>query len=140
VEKMDIHPLQNEPILINANSMPSVRREGIGKKILQEIDHLPEKEFSSRNHPELLELQKVNDSWNDIAQKKRIYDNNINEVEDYVDRMKAQLERILKNFPPFPPGSEERMQLLRNFAAFRRLIDQLTIPPPEESRVGVENL
>jgi hypothetical protein len=107
--------------------------------MLQEIDHLPEKEFSSRNHAELLELQKINDSWNDIAQKKRTYDNNINEIEDYIDRMKAQLERILKNFPPFPPGSEDRIQILRTFAAFRKLIDQLTIPPVEESRVGAEN-
>jgi hypothetical protein len=136
---MDIYPVQNGPVPINAHSIPSVRREGIGRKMLQEIDHLPEKEFSSRNHAELLELQKINDSWNDIAQKKRTYDNNINEIEDYIDRMKAQLERILKNFPPFPPGSEDRIQILRTFAAFRKLIDQLTIPPVEESRVGAEN-
>jgi hypothetical protein len=136
---MDIYPVQNGPVPINAHSIPSVRREGIGRKILQEIDVLPEKEFSSRNHPELLELQKINDSWNEIAQKKRTYDNTLNEVQDYIARMKTQLERIIKNFPPFPPGSEERVQVLRNFAAFRKLIDQLTIPPPEESRVGAEN-
>jgi hypothetical protein len=137
---MDIHPLQNGPVPINAHSIPSVRQEGIGKKILQEIGDLQGKEFFSRKHSELLELQKINDSWNDIAQKKRINDKMFNKVENYVDHLKEQLERIIKNFPPFPPGSEERMQLLRNFAAFRRLIDQLTIPPPEESRVGVENL
>jgi hypothetical protein len=60
-------------------------------------------------------------------------------MEDYIDRLKAQLERIIKNFPPFPPGSEDRIQLLRNYASFRRLIDQLTIPPSEESRVGAED-
>jgi hypothetical protein len=136
---MDIYPVQNGPVPINAHSIPSVRREGIGKKILQEIDNLPGKEFSFRNHPELLELQKINDFWNAIAQKKRTHDNIINEVGDYIDRMKAQLERIIKNFPPFPPGSEDRIQLLRNFAAFRKLIDQLTIPPGEESRAGAEN-
>jgi hypothetical protein len=87
----------------------------------------------------LLELQKINDSWNVIAQKKRIHDKLLDEVEDYIDHLKAQLERIIKNFPPFPPGSEERIQLLRSFAAFRRLIDQLTIPPSEESRVGAED-
>jgi hypothetical protein len=136
---MDIYPVQNGPIPINAHSIPSVRREGIGRKILQEIDDLPEKEFSSRNHSELLELQKINDSWNVIAQKRRIHDKLLKEVEDYVDQLKAQLERIIKNFPPFPPGSEERIQLLRSFAAFRKLIDQLTIPPVEESRVGAED-
>ena len=136
---MDIYPVQNGPIPINAHSIPSVRREGIGRKILQEIDVLPEKEFSSRNHPELLELQKINDSWNEIAQKKRTHDNILNTMEDYIDRLKAQLERIIKNFPPFPPGSEDRIQLLRNYVSFRKLIDQLTIPPVEESRVGAEN-
>ena len=136
---MDIHPLQNGPVPINAHSIPSVRQEGIGKKILQEIGDLQGKEFFSRKHPELLELQKINDSWNTIAQKKRTHDNILNEVEDYIDRMKAQLERILKNFPPFPPGSEGRIQLLRNFAAFRKLIDQLTIPPGEESGGAAEN-
>ena len=135
---MDIHPVQNEPIPINAHSIPSVRREGIGKKILQEIDNLPGKEFSFRNHPELLELQKINDFWNAIAQKKRTHDNIINKVGDYIDHMKAQLVRILKNFPPFPTGSEDRIQLLRSYAGFRRLIEQLTIPPPEGSRVGAE--
>ena len=136
---MDIYPVQNGPIPINAHSIPSVRREGIGRKILQEIDNLPDKEFSSRNNPELLELHKINDSWNVIAQKKRIHDKLLNEVEDYVDHLKAQLERIIKNFPPFPPGSEERIQLLRNFAAFRKLIDQLTIPPGEESGGAAQN-
>ena len=136
---MDIHPLQNEPIPINAQGIPPVRREGIGRKILQEIDDLQGKEFFSRKHPELLELQKINDSWNTIAQKKRTHDNILNEVEDYIDRMKAQLETVLKNFPPFPPGSEGRIQLLRNFAVFRKLIDQLTIPPGEESGGTAEN-
>ena len=124
---------------MNAHSIASVRREGIGRKILQEIDDLRGKEFFSRKHPELLELQKINDSWNTIAQKKRTHDNILNEVEDYIDRMKAQLETVLKNFPPFPPGSEGRIQLLRNFAVFRKLIDQLTIPPGEESGGTAEN-
>ena len=46
---------------------------------------------------------------------------------------------LLEDFPPFPPGSEGRIQLLRNFAAFRKLIDQLTIPPGEESGGTAEN-
>ena len=107
--------------------------------MLQEIDDLPGKEFSYRNHSELLELQKINDSWNAIAQTNRTHDIILNEVEDYIDRMKAQLETVLKNFPPFPPGSEGRIQLLRNFAVFRKLIDQLTIPPGEESGGTAEN-
>ena len=138
-KEMAIYSVQNGPIHVNAPGIQSVQREGIGRRMLQEINDLPGKEFSSRNHHEFPELQKINDSWNAIAQKKRTHDSILNKVEDYIDRMKAQLETILKNFPPFPPGSEGRIQLLRNYAAFRKLIDTLTIPPREESRVGAEN-
>ncbi len=136
---MAVYPVQNGPIPINIHLIPSVRREGIGKKMLQEMEDLPGKEFSSRNHPDLVELQKINDSWNSIAQNERAHGKMLNEIEDYIDRMKAQLERIIKNFPPFPPGSGERIRLLQNFSAFRKLIAQLTIPPGEEFKVGPEN-
>ena len=42
------------------------------------------------------------------------------------------MQRIIKNYPPFPPGSEERVKRLKSVNAFRRFIDQLTIPPPNE--------
>ena len=46
--------------------------------------------------------------------------------------MKARLITIIKQYQPFPPRSEERIRLLRAFNAFRKQIDQLTIPPREE--------
>ena len=39
---------------------------------------------------------------------------------------------LIKTYPPVPPGSEERVKRLKSINAFRRLIDQLTIPPPSE--------
>ena len=50
-------------------------------------------------------------------------------IEKHVDKMKNQLEMMVKEYPPFPPGSEERIRILRNYNAVRKLIDQLTIPP-----------
>jgi hypothetical protein len=43
--------------------------------------------------------------------------------------MKRDLEVIVKNFPPYPPNSEERVKLLRSYAGLRAEIDRLTVPP-----------
>ena len=69
---------------------------------------------------------------NSVARTIRVADENMGKIENYIDRMKAELQRIIKNYPPFPPGSEERVERLKSVNAFRRLIDQLTIPPPDE--------
>ena len=136
---MDVYLIQNEPISGNTHRItPAGKQEGNGRKTAQEIGDLQGKDSLIQNHSKWSELQKINDSLNEVAQKKRTDDNILNRFENYIDRMKAELERILKNFPPFPPGSEDRIRLLRGYAGFRKLIDQLTIPPPKESSVGVE--
>ena len=136
---MAIYAIQNEPIPVNTYSIiPTGRKEGNGGKTVQETVDLPGKDSLFQNHSTLSELQKINDSSNEVAQKKRTGDKILNGVGDYADRMKAQLERIIKNFPPFPPEDAERIKLLRGYAGVRKLIDELTIPPPEESAVVVE--
>ncbi len=136
---MNVYPIKNEPIPGNTYRVaPAGKQEGNGRKTAQEIGDLQGKDSLIQKHSKWSELQKINDSLNEVAQKKRTDDKILNRVEDYIDRMKAELERILKNFPPFPPGSEDRISLLRGYVGFRKLIDQLTIPPPEESSVGAE--
>ena len=53
------------------------------------------------------------------------------EIEKQIDRMKDRLIKHIKNFPPFLPGSEERVKLMKRFSMFRRQIDQLTFPPDD---------
>jgi len=74
-------------------------------------------------------LQAINSSLNLVAMGIRIADMAMETMETYIDQMKAQLERIIKNYPPFPPGSEERVKFLRTFTALRRQIDQLGFAP-----------
>jgi hypothetical protein len=82
------------------------------------------------NHSRLdfVGLQKINDRLNSEAIGQRT----LKIVDDYIEQMKAQLVKIMKQFPPFPPGSEDRIQALRAYAYFRKMIDQLTIPPRED--------
>jgi hypothetical protein len=137
---MAIYAIQNEPVPVNTyRIVPTTgRQEGNGGKTIQETGDLAGKDSLSKNHSTWSDLQKINDSSNEVAQKRQTGDKILNGVEGSVDGMKAQLEKIIKNFPPYPPEDQERMKLLRNYAGFRKLIDELTLPPPEKSTVGGE--
>jgi len=77
-------------------------------------------------------LEAIYSRLNSVARTIRVVEEAMGKIESYIDRMKAELQRIIKNYPPFPPGSEERVKRLKSINAFKRLIDQLTIPPPNE--------
>ena len=82
-------------------------------------------------------LETIHSRFSSVARTIRVADENMGKIENYIDRMKTELKRIVKNYPPFPPGSEERVKRLKSISAFRRLIDQLTIPPPKELAVKI---
>ena len=85
-----------------------------------------------KGHLGIDKLETIHSRFNSVARTIRVADENMGKIENYIDRMKAELQRIIKNYPPFPPGNEERVKRLKSVNAFRRLIDQLTIPPPNE--------
>jgi hypothetical protein len=136
---MDVYPIQNEPIPANTYQIaPAGPQKGNGGKNVREIGDLPGKDSLSQNSSIWAELQKINESLNEAAQKHQTRGKILKGLESYVERLKAQLERIIKNFPPYPPGSEDRIALLRGYVGFRKLIDELTIPPPEDPAVVAE--
>ena len=52
------------------------------------------------------------------------------QIRDYLAEIKDELTTFVKNYPPFPPGSEERVQALKNFAGFRKEIDKFPYRQP----------
>ncbi|GFO68493.1 hypothetical protein GMLC_20720 [Geomonas limicola] len=78
------------------------------------------------------ELQVRNEHSNDTAQAIRRTDRSLHVVSQKVDSLKAPLEAIVKNFPPFAPEDKARVALLKEYAGLRKEIDQLTTPPPPE--------
>ena len=86
----------------------------------------------AQRDPLLNRLLDANTRFNDLAQSERRFNEGLNQIQDLVGRMKALLETIVKNYPPFPPGSEERVRILKSYSTLREMIDRLTIPPPEE--------
>lgn len=84
--------------------------------------------FSS--HP----LQQFNAEFNAIVKSIRIADKAMDEIEANIEQMESEVEMFLKQYPPYPPGSEERVKYLSHFAMLRRQIDQLSVPPDAGAR------
>lgn len=60
----------------------------------------------------------------------RQVDTKLEAIITHVETMKANLAKIVKNYPPFSIDSKERMDLLRSFISLRKEIDSMTIPAP----------
>jgi hypothetical protein len=69
-----------------------------------------------------------------VAASIRTMDQTMETVGTTVYAMKKELEVVLKNYPPFPPGSQERVKQLRRFAGLRTMIDRLTVPSDKSSQ------
>jgi hypothetical protein len=98
-----------------------------------------EKSFETMDVPPSTErilynqLESANADTLVLAQKIRSIDTTIQHVERNVHQMNQLLDGIVKSFPPFPIDSDERIQTLRQFSSLRKMIDQLTFPPPDKS-------
>jgi hypothetical protein len=75
-------------------------------------------------------MRAVSEEINAYAKIVRHTDAVLEKASNQVDLMKRPLEAIIKNFPPFPPGSEQRADLLKSFISLRKEIDKLTVPAP----------
>jgi archaellum component FlaC len=74
-------------------------------------------------------LHKLNAEFNAVVKSIRIADKAMGEIETNVEQMQSEVEMFLKQYPPYPPGSEDRIKYLSRFAMLRKQIDQLTFPP-----------
>lgn len=52
-------------------------------------------------------------------------------IQRLMREMRDNLNAIIKNYPPFPQGSEERERLLNLVAGLRKQIEAVTVPPRE---------
>ena len=96
------------------------------KKTRQKSDEFTENDLM------LNRLNLLKSDLNGMAKNIQNSNKSIEIVEEHVDDMQNQLETIVKNYPPFPLESQERISNLKNYSSIRKLIDKLTIPPVEE--------
>jgi len=70
-----------------------------------------------------------NTEFNAVVKSIRIADKAMSEIETNIEQMESEVEMFIKQYPPYPPGSEDRIKYLSRFAMLRKQIDQLTFPP-----------
>lgn len=56
----------------------------------------------------------------------------LSKVGDVIGGMNETLAKIVKNYPPFPPDSSERKDLLMSYISLRKEILGMTFPPPPQ--------
>jgi hypothetical protein len=74
-------------------------------------------------------LQQFNTEFNSVVKSIRIADQAMAEIGANIEQMESEVQMFVKQYPPYPPGNEERLQILNRFAALRKQIDRLTFPP-----------
>jgi len=85
------------------------------------------------DHATIHRLDADHTERNHYARQIRTFDQTMEKIGTQIKNMKQELKIIVKNYPPFPPGSEERIAALRRFNSFRKQIEQLTFPPSKDS-------
>ncbi len=90
-------------------------------------------------------IEVLNEEKNMMAKNIRETDTALRGISDSVDRMKVNLGKIVKNWPPFPSDSAERKQYLMSCVSLRKEIEKMTVPPPpkpvyERNKIVWDNL
>jgi len=101
------------------------RSEAIKTSMGETIDGIKAEISSFSIHPS----HQFNAEFNAVVKSIRVADKAMGEIETNIEQMESEVEMFLKQYPPFPPGSEDRVNYLSRFAMLRKQIDQLTFPP-----------
>ncbi|MRR05566.1 MAG: hypothetical protein EG828_01270 [Deltaproteobacteria bacterium] len=75
-------------------------------------------------------LDSFNQQKNLMARNIRATSDALATISEVVGGMKENLGKIIKNYPPFPPDSSERKEILMSYASLRKEILSMTFPPP----------
>jgi hypothetical protein len=77
----------------------------------------------------LQKMGNISDFLNSVATNLRQTNEGLTAAKAVTEQMKASLDKIIKNYPPYPPESKDRMDQLMQFASLRNQIQGMMIPP-----------
>ncbi len=77
--------------------------------------------------------KEITTQFSDEAVRLQQLDQQMNQIEKTASSLKEEMNTIRRTLPPFPPGSQERVRLLKSYIGLRKLIEDLTIPPEDLS-------
>jgi hypothetical protein len=85
----------------------------------------------------LNKLEATNFQAQEVAQQIRQVNQSMETIDLHLSEMRAKLEHIVKIYPPYPPGSTERIEALRQFSALRNMIDQMARSVGDDSKTNM---
>lgn len=88
-----------------------------------------------RNRRDFGKLETIKAEHQAFARMVRKMDHQMEKLGHHLEKMKARISDIIKQYPPFPPGSEERIQRLKSINSIRKQIDELSFTVNLELKV-----
>ncbi|MFZ7125420.1 MAG: hypothetical protein ACOWWM_04605 [Desulfobacterales bacterium] len=79
-------------------------------------------------------LHRFNAEFNTVLKSVRIADQTMARIDGDLEQMESEVERFLKMYPPYPPGSEERVEMLKRYAGLRHEIEKMTLPKDQVAK------
>jgi len=110
------------------NTAASKQTSTAAKKTDAAKNDLAESVIIHKQHFELFNSQPAYSKINLLAATVRGADKSMQKIDEQIEQMKDRLLEYVKHYPPFGQDSQERIKLMKLFKAFRKQIDQLTIP------------
>jgi len=92
---------------------------------------LPSARVQTRNAA-FANIAAVKDEAAQMAQSVRKAAEALTMTRETVRSMQVQVDALVKQYPPFPPGSEQRLKYLNSISALRQQLEAMTIPPPAD--------
>ena len=126
--KLTEHPLMTEINPAAKNTATSKQTETAVKKANGTPKDPAESVIIHKQHFELFNSQPAYSKVNLMAATVRGADESMQKIDEQIEEMKNRLLEHVKHYPPFGKDSQERVKLMKLFSAFRKQIDQLTIP------------
>lgn len=80
----------------------------------------------------LQKMGNISDFLNSMAVNLRQTNEGLSAANAIAEQMKASLDKIIKNFPPYPIESRERMEQMMSYASLQKQIMSMMIPAPPQ--------
>jgi seryl-tRNA synthetase len=85
---------------------------------------------TSRNLDTVRAIEQMHARLNDLVKGVRQTNEGLNSSAETVDQLQTNLQKIVKNFPPFTADSPERQKILMSYVSIRKEMVRLMVPPP----------
>ena len=87
-------------------------------------------ELPQHNIDTLQKMGNISDILNSVATNLRQTYEGLTAASAVVEKMKVSLDKVIKDYPPYPVDDQGRRQELMGYSSLQKEISQMMIPPP----------